>query len=123
MCKLDPGTFGSSRAAINLADILSQPENRKYTHFVSRHWSNYTEIFNELWYTKVSVPHKTHLANLLTEHTLSIIDKSNLPIVIKSHFRNIVCARRSIWNKVASSVTVNTKAIKSRIEAEILEKV
>jgi hypothetical protein len=89
--------------------MLSLPENKKYIRFVSKHWHNYTEIFNELWYTKMAVAHKTHLTNLLTEHTLSTIEISNIPDIIKSHFRNIVCARRSIWNKVAASVTLENK--------------
>ena len=121
MSNLDPGHFGSSMAAINLADILSQPDNRRYARFVSKHWNNYTEIFNELWYSKISIAHKTHLAELLTNHILNVINNKKMPKSIKSHFCNIVCARRSIWNKVAASVTVNTKAIKSRIQAQILK--
>ena len=106
---LDDNTFGDSKAAIVLAKYLSLPENKKHIRFVSRHWNRYTEIFNEIWYCKISIGHKTFLSGLLADHNLKIIEGSNLPDKVKSYLSNIICERRAIWNKVATKITLERK--------------
>ena len=46
-----------------------------------------------------------------------------MPEVIKSHFRNIVCARRSVWNKIAEEkiLLVKTAIDKARSTKEKMQ--
>ena len=118
MSQLDDKTFGDSKAAIILAQILSESDNKNHIRFVSKHWNKYTEIFNEIWYSKLSINHKTYLTDLLTERELETIKSSGLSDKEKSYFSNIICARKSIWNKVATNVTrENLRLIRDRKSA------
>lgn len=95
------GTFGKTKAAINLARILDELNNKKITQLVGRTWDEYRSILKSI-IEEISVAgHACFLINLFHDYTQGKIKSKNFPKEVESHFLNIVMVefRKAIEKK------------------------
>jgi len=100
---LDPYTFGKFPAAVNLAAILSKEENTRYQKKTARLLNRYCKYFFLI--NHIPCP-KTRIVLLRMVYLQSqiVIDKCNLPLLIKTHAQCVVTSFYRIWLKTNKSV-------------------
>ena len=87
--ELDPYTFGDSKAAINLAKILSEPEHRKYSSKVSVFYGRFNQRMMAIYAVR-DFSIRQHLSWLIMKDARDKIGSSVMPELVKSHLLNIM---------------------------------
>ena len=106
--KLDPYTFGDSKAAINLADMLSKPEFRHCAGKVSSTLCHFNETMTELRGIK-NVSVRVHIYHLVMEDAKRRAEVMVLPEIVKTHMLNVMMKSHKI-----SSRDCNKKILEQR---------
>lgn len=113
---LDPYQFGDSKAAINLAEILSRPENLKFNRQVTLLLQKYNHLLNQLDTegTGIDEPSRSKILTLIRDDFKRCIVKRNFPPVVESHTSNVFMKNfREAYNKVKDRNDFLRKRIKT----------
>lgn len=101
--KIDPHTFGGSPASESLAMIL----NDQYPNLVSKvsvHYHKFHRHLTTCLYSAHNFPDGSleAMMELYKQHKFTMINKSDMPDVVKSHLINVMSASYKINLKVVS---------------------
>ena len=97
---LEAHTYGDSKAAEVLADMLSQ--DSYFTRKVGRYWGDYTYTLDQLrQHTGIDNRVRKHLGSLFHDDMMKKLDESNLPEKIRTYLKNIMVKR---WRQIKEEV-------------------
>jgi hypothetical protein len=91
--KLDPFTFGDSKAALTLVKILEESKSSKALSKVSRYWNQYTFCARKLSESNLDKEMFIKMIKMLTKEHLSRLETFDFGIEnpkVKSFLRNII---------------------------------
>jgi len=114
--KLDPYTFGDSKAAVNLAEILSQSGYEKYLSRVSTKYSRFCECMNATSEIR-NMSFRSFLCKLIMMDAREKVGKMKIPEEVKSHLLNIMNKLYKMHIKYVSNMIISEKAQEQRCRA------
>jgi len=93
MIEIDKFTFGNSRAAINLTNILNMPEYSSYAPKALRILSKYMTSIKAL----TSIPNKETRETALgiwRNNFVRLVNNTDFPDVLKTHMNNVATRQK-----------------------------
>jgi hypothetical protein len=94
--KTDEYTFGSSKAAVNLIDILNKPEHKLIKRKVRRILGKQMQMLSELMSINDASVRLTAL-ELFHKQFIPRVEKAKFPRIIQTHMASIECAKYREW--------------------------